>query len=59
MSHFIDWFTPVSRLAILKFYSADILVQVSERTRTIKIEPLVRKSNPNNRTDELYKFDQQ
>ena len=59
MSHFIDWFTPVSRPAILKFYSADILVQVSERTRTIKKEPLVRKSNPNNRTDELYKFDQQ
>lgn len=57
MSHFIDWFTPVSRLAILKFYSVDILVQVSERTRTIKKEPLVRKSNPNNRTDELYKLD--
>ena len=59
MSHFIDWFTPVSRLAILKFYSVDILVQVSERTRTIKKEPLVRKSNPNNRTDELNKLDQQ
>ena len=59
MSHFIDWFTPVSKRSILKFYSADILVKVSERTRTIKKEPLVRKSNPKNRTDELYKFDQQ